>query len=299
MSGDNRIRKVIFPVARRDTRFLPASKAIPKEMLPVLDRPIIQYAVEEARAAGCEKFIFVGATDQAALEAHFDPSPMFEKRLADARASEMEQGVFEALKAAEIPSGDAIFIRQHEVRGIGHALLCARDLIGDEPFAVVLPDDMILAERPVLEQMVRRYRECRGALVAGIEVPRERVSRYGIMRIEDDGGDIVRVTGLQEKPHGDDVSSNFSITGRYILPPQLFDALAAVTPDQDGRLQLTDALTGLIDSVGVKGFRYQGERFDCGTLLGFVQATVAYAALRPELAPSLKTYLRRFLERSE
>ncbi|MBX2853959.1 MAG: NTP transferase domain-containing protein [Rhodobacteraceae bacterium] len=299
MGGDTRIRKVIFPVARRDTRFLPASKAIPKEMMPVLDRPIIQYAVEEARAAGCEKFIFVGATDQAALEAHFDPSAALEQRLTESRAGEPEEGLAAALKAAEIPSGDAIFIRQHEVRGIGHALLCARDLIGDEPFAVILPDDMILAERPVLAQMVRRYQDCEGALVAGIEVPRERVSRYGIMRIEDDGGDIVRVTELQEKPHGDDVSSNFSITGRYILPPQLFDALAAATPDQDGRIQLTDALTGLVDTVGVQGFRYQGERFDCGTALGFVQATVAYAALRPELAPSLKTYLRRFLERAE
>ena len=299
MGGQNRIRKVIFPVARRDTRFLPASKAIPKEMLPVLDRPIIQYAVEEARAAGCEKFIFVGATDQAALETHFDPSPALERRLAEASEAGPDEAVAAALKAAEIPSGDAIFIRQHELRGLGHAVLCARDLIGDEPFAVILPDDMILAKRPVLAQMVSRYDECDGALVAGIEVPRERVSRYGIMRIEDDGGDIVRVTELQEKPHGDDVSSNFSITGRYILPPELFDALAAATPDQDGRLQLTDGITGLINTVGVKGFRYQGERFDCGTLLGVVQATVAYAALRPELAPSLKTYLRRFLERED
>ena len=262
-------------------------------MLPVVDRPIIQYAVEEAVAAGCEHFIFVSGPGKAALEAHFDRDEDLERVV----AANGETETLEALRRVEIPSGQASFIRQHEVRGLGHAVLCARELIGDEPFAVLLPDDMILATRPVLAQMTDRYAGVGGAFVAGIEVPRERVSRYGIMRIDDTGGDVVRVVGLQEKPEADSESSNFSITGRYILPPEIFESLAAASPDADGRVQLTDGLSGLLGGVGVSGFRYQGERFDCGTILGFVRATVAHAAARPEIASDLAPYLRRVLDR--
>lgn len=289
----SRIRKVVFPVARRGYRFLPASKAIPKEMMPIVDRPVIQYAVEEAKAAGCEHFIFICGPGKGALEAHFDRDDSLEKVLHEQGETEL----FDMLRSVEIPSGRAAFLRQHEVRGLGHAVMCARELIGDEPFAVVLPDDMILADRPVLAQMADRYSRVGGAFVAGIEVPRERVSRYGIMRIEDTGGDVLKVRGLQEKPQGDSESSNFSITGRYILPPEVFPALAACMPDADGRIQLTEALSRLTDDVGVHGFRYQGERFDCGTILGFLQATIAYAAAQPELATDLAPYLRRVLDR--
>lgn len=288
------VRKAVFPIARFGVDFLPASKSVPKELFPIIDRPILQYAVEEARSAGCTHFVFVTAPGRSLVADHFDRNPEAERVLEELGRT----AALEALRAASIPSGRAAFIRQHEIRGLGHAVLCARDYLGDEPFAVVLADDMVLARRPVLRQMVERYDRVGGQLIAGIEVIREQVGKYGIMKIADTGGDVVDVTDIAEKPDSDTMSSNFAVTGRYILTSEIFEALETVAADAQGRIQLTDAISSIIGRTKVSGFRYEGERFDCGTISGFVRATIAHALERDDVGPEIIAYMRRALDRA-
>lgn len=287
------VRKAVFPIARFGVDFLPASVSVPKELFPIIDRPILQHAVEEARAAGCTHFIFVTAPGRSLVENHFDRNADAERLLEELGRTE----ALAALRAASIPSGRAAFIRQHEIRGLGHAVLCAREYLGDEPFAVVLADDLMLSRTPVLKQMTDRYERVGGQLIAGIEVIREQVGRYGIMRIVDTGGNVVDVTEIAEKPNSDTMSSNFAVSGRYILTPEIFGALESVATDATGRLQLTDAISSLIGRTKVSGLRFEGERFDCGTVAGFVKATIAFALERAEVAAEITPYMRRVLER--
>lgn len=275
------IKTAVFPVAGSGSGFQAATKSQPKEMLSVLDKPLIQYAVEEAAQAGCTRFVFIERPDQKLLERYFD---------AKAAIARVKPGL----------EPEILAVVQEQPLGLGHAILTAREEIGENaPFAVLLPDDLIDADPPALAQMARVYPRLGGALLAGIEVTRKQLARYGVMSIVDTGGDVVRVLALEEKPDSDATISNFSITGRYILPPEIFDALERTAPDGRGALQLTDAIARLIGGTPVHGQRYQGERFDCGDVSGYVRATIAMAARRPELRDDVVTYIRRTLDRIE
>lgn len=293
--SETRIRKAVFPVAGFGGAFQPATKVVSKEMLPILDKPLIQYAVEEAAAAGCETFIFVERPEQGLLSRHFRRDAALESRLEEMGRPEAAA----AARDAALPDGSIVSIIQERPLGLGHAVLCAREAVGDEPFAVLLPDDVILGEPSVLEQMVAAYPAYGGALIAGIEVRRTQVASYGVMSIEDTGGDVVAVTALEEKPEADVTSSNFSVTGRYLLPPAIFAALEDTKPDAQGAVQLTDGIARLIGGAPVHGLRYRGERFDCGGVSGYVRATLAMAARRAGLGEETRAYMRRILERDE
>lgn len=284
------IRKAVFPVAGLGTRFLPATKAVPKEMLPVVDKPLIQYVVEEARAAGCEEFIFVTSRGKGAIEDHFDLSPELQKALTAG-------GKQEALRVVEetrLAPGKLAFTRQQEPLGLGHAVWCARHFVGDEPFAVILPDDLVLADVPCLKQMVEAHAEVGGNLVAVEEVPREHTDRYGILDVAEDDGRLARARGLVEKPKPADAPSNLSIIGRYILDPAVFRELDRQERGAGGEIQLTDAMARTIGSVPFHGLRFEGVRFDCGSKAGFLEATVAYALRRPELGDAMADILERY-----
>ena len=287
------IKTCVFPIAGRKGAFQPATKSMPRELLPIIDRPMILLAVEEARAAGCERFIFVERPGAFQIRRYFERDPALERDLAKIFGEQMASMVADVA----LPDGAAIFIEQPERRGLGHAIACARHEVGDEPFAVLLPDDLVFADTPVLAQMARRYPRYEGAMLAGIEVKRTEVARYGIMRIDDTGGNVVSVKGLEEKPDTDVSTSNFAITGRYILPPEIFDAIEATQYDKSGVLQLTDAVAKLIGKLPVWGVRFEGERFDCGGLSGYVRATIAQALSRPELRDETLAYLRRMMDR--
>ena len=272
-----RVRKAVFPVAGLGTRILPATKAMPKEMLPVIDTPLIQHAVAEARAAGIEQMIFVTGLGKHALEDHFDRSPLLEATLEQrGKLAELQR-----LQAGELRDGEIIYVRQSRPLGLGHAVRCARHAIGNEPFAVLLPDDYCLAQTPVLQQMVEAYAETGGNLVAVTEVPREQTNRYGILDVAADDGRLVTIKGLVEKPEPDAAPSNLSIIGRYILQPEVFNLLAAGNLGAGGEIQLTDAMAGLIGRQPFHGLRYTGERFDCGDRVGYVRATLATALASP------------------
>ena len=284
------IRKAVFPVGGLGTRFLPATKAMPKEMLPVVDKPLIQYAVEEAQAAGCEEFIFVTSRGKSALEDHFDHHPELHETLA-------ARGKDEALRALEamLPAaGQVSYTRQPQPLGLGHAVWCARHLVGDEPFAVMLPDDLVLAETPCLKQMVDTYRDVGGNLVAVMEVPREHTERYGILDVAEDDGRLARATGLVEKPAPEAAPSTLSIIGRYILQPAVFRALDSKETGAGGEIQLTDAMAKTIGEVPFHGLRFEGTRFDCGDKAGFLEATVAFALGRPDLADAMDDIIARY-----
>lgn len=291
--GSAAVRTCVFPIAGRKAAFQPATKTLPRELLPILDRPMILYAVEEAQRAGCERFIFVQRPGAFQIEKYFRRDEALERELETAFGADLAQTV----RDVALPDGAAHFVEQTEGRGLGHAIGCVRDLIDGEPFAVLLPDDLVLAETPALAQMTAHRARYDGVFIAGIEVARTQVARYGIMKIEDTGGDVVAVTGLEEKPDGDEASSNFAITGRYLLPPEIFDAIDATPTDSSGALQLTDAIARLIDQTPVWGVRFEGERFDCGAVDGLIRATVATAMERPELRDQTLVYLRRILDR--
>ena len=283
-----KVTKAIFPVAGLGTRFLPATKSIPKEIMTLVDRPLIQYAIDEARAAGIKEFIFVTSRGKGALEDYFDHAPQLEREL----QKKGKKKLLEVLETTNMDSGAIAYIRQHKPLGLGHAVWCARRLIGDQPFAVILPDDVIAGEKPCLQQMVEAYEETGGNMVAAMEVPPEKASSYGVLDIDEDMGSMVSVKGMVEKPAPEKAPSNLAVIGRYILAPTVLDALNNLDSGAGGEIQLTDAIANEIGSErGVSGYRCQGQRFDCGSKAGFVQATVAFGLARDDLRDDLSAYL--------
>ena len=285
-----RVRKAVFPVGGMGTRFLPATKAMPKEMLPVVDKPLIQYAVEEAAAAGCEHFIFVTGRGKNALEDHFDHNPELERTI-------KERGTFDLVEAVTswMPkSGQMSYTRQTEPLGLGHAVWCARDLVEDEPFAVLLPDDLILAKTACLRQMVAVHTEVGGHVVAVTDVPREHTKRYGILDVEHDNGRIAKARGLVEKPDPDVAPSTLSIIGRYILHPAVFEVLDKKERGAGGEIQLTDAISQTIGMVPFHGLRFDGQRFDCGDKVGWLEANIAFALEREDIGTAVREAFAKF-----
>jgi UTP--glucose-1-phosphate uridylyltransferase len=285
------VRKAVFPVAGLGTRFLPATKAIPKEMLPLVDKPLIQHAVEEARAAGIEDIIFVTSQGKSAIEDHFDINGDLNKVLETRGKLDM----LDAVRATEIGSGKLFYTRQQQPLGLGHAVWCARKLVGDEPFAVLLPDDVVLAGTPCLKQMVEAYDEVGGNIVAVVDVPREHTSRYGILDVASDDGRLAAVKGLVEKPKPEVAPSTLSIIGRYILQPELFAHLDRQERGAGNEIQLTDSMARLIGTQPFHGLRFQGTRYDCGDRVGFLEANVAFALELPDLGPKVREALAKLL----
>ena len=285
------VRKAVFPVAGLGTRFLPATKAIPKEMLPLVDKPLIQHAVEEARAAGIEDIIFVTSQGKSAIEDHFDINGDLNKVLETRGKLDM----LDAVRATEIGSGKLFYTRQQQPLGLGHAVWCARKLVGDEPFAVLLPDDVVLAGTPCLQQMVEAYNEVGGNIVAVVDVPREHTNRYGILDVGSDDGRLASVKGLVEKPKPEVAPSTLSIIGRYILQPELFAHLDRQERGAGNEIQLTDSMARLIGTQPFHGLRFQGTRYDCGDRVGFLEANVAFALELPDLGPKVREALAKLL----
>lgn len=282
-----KVIKAVFPVAGLGTRFLPATKSIPKEIMTLVDRPLIQYAIDEARAAGIKEFIFVTSRGKSALEDYFDDAPELESALRKKGKTEL----LEELRATNMDSGAIAYIRQNRPQGLGHAVWCARRLIGDEPFAVLLPDDVIAAEKSCLQQMVEAYPEVGGNMVAAMEVPPEKASSYGVLDVAEDMGSVVRAKGMVEKPAFGTAPSNLAVIGRYILTPKVLQNLNRAKQGAGGEIQLTDAIAEEVDSGQVHGFRFRGQRYDCGSKAGFLQATVAFGLARPDLRDELADFL--------
>ena len=278
------VRKAIFPVGGMGTRFLPATKAMPKEMLPIIDRPLIQYAVEEAAAAGIEEFIFVTGRGKHAIEDHFDESVELNHLLSE----QGKDDVLADIRGWMPKPGQVSYTRQMAPLGLGHAVWCARHLIGDEPFAVLLADDLVLSKTPCLKQMVDVYGETGGSVVAVVDVPREHTDRYGILDVNHDDGRLASVKGLVEKPAPADAPSTLSIIGRYILQPNVFRWLDRQEKGEGGEIQLTDAMASTLEDGSFHGMRFEGRRFDCGNKIGYVEATLAFALSRPEMAPAVR-----------
>lgn len=284
----NRVTKAIFPVAGLGTRFLPATKSVPKEIMTLVDRPLIQYAIDEARAAGIKEFIFVTSRGKSALEDYFDHAPELESALRKKGKTELLQ----VLKTTTMESGAIAYMRQHKALGLGHAVWCARRLISNEPFAVILPDDVIAAEKPCLQQMVEAHAETGGCMVAAMEVPQEKTSSYGILDVADDHGAMVSVNGMVEKPPAEDAPSNLAVIGRYILTPKVMQNLNRMDRGAGDEIQLTDAIAAEIEEERpVYGYRFRGQRFDCGSKAGFLQATVAFGLARDDLREEFSQYL--------
>jgi UTP--glucose-1-phosphate uridylyltransferase len=285
------LRKAVLPVAGLGTRFLPATKALAKEMLPVVDKPLIQYAVEEARAAGIEQFCFVTGRGKTALIEHFDIAFELEAMLRD-------RGRFEALaelQAMRIDPGSLLSVRQQEPHGLGHAIWCARAFIADEPFAILLPDDLILSETPCLKQLADAHVHTGGNVVAVVDVPREHTGRYGILKTGADDGRLVEVQGLVEKPAPHEAPSTLSIIGRYVLMPEVIGHLAKMERGAGGEVQLTDGMAKLIGDQPFHGLRYEGTRFDCGNKIGYLEAQIAFALKRPDLADAVRGFLKLYV----
>jgi UTP--glucose-1-phosphate uridylyltransferase len=282
-----RVRKAVFPVGGLGTRFLPATKAMPKEMLPIVDKPLIQYAVEEAQAAGIEEFIFVTGRGKTVMEDHFDhPYEMVATLNERGKKAELAQ-ISDWMPEA----GQISYTRQQRPHGLGHAVWCARHLVGDEPFAVLLADDLIQAKTPCLKQMVDAHAETGGNIVAVMEVPREHTKRYGVLDVVKDDGRLVEVKGLVEKPDPSVAPSNLSIIGRYVLLPEIFEILSRTERGAGNEIQLTDAMATMIGAKPFHGLRFEGRRFDCGDKVGFLDATIAFALARPELADAMRSIL--------
>jgi len=286
-----KLRKAVLPVAGLGTRFLPATKATAKEMLPVVDKPLIQYAVEEARAAGIEQFCLVTGRGKTALVEHFDVAYELEATLRERDKTE----ALASLKGAQSEPGSIVTVRQQVPLGLGHAIWCARAFIGDDPFAILLPDDLVLSEKPCLAQLADAYYETGGNVVAVTEVPPEQTNRYGILKVGRDDGRLVEVTGLVEKPEPKDAPSNLSIIGRYILMPEVIKYLALMERGAGNEVQLTDAMARLIGEQPFYGLRYEGHRFDCGDKIGFLEAQIAFALKRPEMADAVRGFLKKYV----
>ncbi|MBE1294107.1 MAG: UTP--glucose-1-phosphate uridylyltransferase GalU [Rhodobacteraceae bacterium] len=287
-----KVTKAIFPVAGMGTRFLPATKSVPKEIMTLVDRPLIQYAIDEAREAGITEFIFVTSRGKGALEDYFDCAPQLEQTLREKGKTEL----LEAVEATNMESGAIAYIRQHKAMGLGHAVACASRLVADEPFAVILPDDVIAGETSCLKQMVDAYEETGGCMVAAMEVPSSKASSYGVLDVREDMGSLVSVKGMVEKPAPGTEPSNLAVIGRYILTPDIFKNLKNQSEGAGGEIQLTDAIaTEISKGENVYGYRFQGQRYDCGSKAGFLQATVAFALERDDLRDELGQYLEELI----
>ena len=283
-----KVTKAIFPVAGLGTRFLPATKSIPKEIMTLVDRPLIQYAIDEARAAGIKEFIFVTSRGKSALEDYFDHSPELESALRKKGKTDL----LGMLKGTNMDSGAIAYIRQHKALGLGHAVWCARRLLQNEPFAVILPDDVIAAEKPCLQQMVEAYAELGGNMVAAMEVPEDKTSSYGILDVGETDGPVVSVKGMVEKPAQGNATSRLAVIGRYILSPDVMGHLNRIKTGAGGEVQLTDAIAQEIQNgARVSGYRFNGQRYDCGSKAGFLQATVAFGLAREDLRDEFSSYL--------
>jgi len=285
----NKVTTAVFPVAGMGTRFLPATKSVPKEIMTLVDRPLIQYAIDEARAAGITEFIFVTSRGKGALEDYFDLAPNLEEEL---RRKE-KTALLKVLEDTNMDSGAIAYVRQHKALGLGHAVWCARRLIGDQPFAVILPDDVIAADKPCLQQMVEAYEETGGNMVAAMEVAPEKTSAYGVLDVASEDGNLVDIKGMVEKPKPEESPSNLAVIGRYILSPSVLKNLDSMKKGAGGEIQLTDAIaTELEEKRKVYGYRFEGQRFDCGSKSGFLQATVSFGLERPELRDDLAAYIK-------
>ncbi|PZO86762.1 MAG: UTP--glucose-1-phosphate uridylyltransferase [Micavibrio aeruginosavorus] len=284
------VRKAVFPVAGLGTRFLPATKVMPKEMLPLGDRPLIQHAVEEARDAGIEEFIFITGRKKEMLEEHFDYQP----ELMETLESRGKKSLLDLVLKSEMPANSLFTTRQAKPLGLGHAIWCAKKLVGDEPFAILLPDDVVLAEKGCMAQMIETYNEVGGNLVGVMDVPREETSKYGILDINHDDGKLVSIKGLVEKPEPQSAPSTLSIIGRYILQPEVFDYLSSFERGAGNEIQLTDSMAKLIGQQPFHGLRYDGTRFDCGSRLGFIEANVAYGLADKEISGQVRKILDKF-----
>lgn len=290
MSKPKPLRKAVLPVAGLGTRFLPATKAMPKEMLTVVDRPLIQYAIDEAREAGIEEFCLITGRGKDSLIDYFDIAYELEATL-------RERNKLDTLKALEpstIEAGSLVAVRQQEPLGLGHAIWCARSFIGDDPFAILLPDDIVKSGTSCVKQLVDAYNQTGGNVVAVTEVPREHTNRYGILDIGKDDGRLVEVKGLVEKPKPEDAPSNLSIIGRYVLTPDVMTHLSKLEKGAGGEVQLTDAMAKTIGHVPFHGLRYEGERFDCGNKIGFLEAQIAFSLERPDLADDVRAFLKKY-----
>lgn len=284
------IRKAIFPVAGLGTRFLPATKAIPKELLPIVDRPLIQYAVDEAREAGIDQLIFVTGRGKTAIVEHFDTAYELEATM-EGRGKSL--GVLEPTR---IPPGNLVAVRQQVPLGLGHAIWCARAIVGDEPFAIFLPDELMIGEPGCMKQMVEAYNEVGGNLISVLEVPREDVSSYGVIAPGAKVGDaLTEVTGLVEKPPVAEAPSNLIISGRYILQPEVMRVLEGQEKGAGGEIQLTDAMAQMIGTQPFHAVTFAGKRYDCGSKTGFVEATLALALQRPDMADEVRAMATRLL----
>jgi UTP--glucose-1-phosphate uridylyltransferase len=288
-----RIRTAVFPVAGRGTRFLPATKASPKEMLPIVDKPLIQYAVEEALAAGAEKLVFITGSSKRSIEDHFDVDPELERTLAESGKTQWLDLVRDI-----VPSGvSCIYVRQGIPLGLGHAVLCARPAVGDEPFFVHLADDLIYSDVPVLKQMYDQFAE-HGHSLLGVEtVPRDQTGSYGIVEVNEAPSGLRRIQRIVEKPPPEEAPSNLGVVGRYVLTPTIFDKLERTGRGAGGEIQLTDAIADLLDTEPVYVLPFSGTRYDCGSKIGYLRATVEYALRHPELGENFKAYLEGVWER--
>ncbi|MEO0342498.1 MAG: UTP--glucose-1-phosphate uridylyltransferase GalU [Pseudomonadota bacterium] len=285
----SKVRKAILPVAGMGTRFLPATKSIPKEILTLVDKPLIQYAIDEAREAGIEEFIFVTSKGKSALEDYFDGSPHLEMTL----QAKGKTDLLELLQATNMESGEIVYVRQNDPKGLGHAVWCARSLIGDEPFAVLLPDDVIAAEKSCLHQMVDAYRNTGGNMVATMEVSDKDTSKYGILDVAENIGPLAHVKAMVEKPARGTAPSNLAVIGRYILDPKVMHTLDKQSIGAGGEIQLTDAIAQQISSGdNVFGYRFDGRRYDCGSKSGYLEATVAFGLSHPELGDDFSDYIQ-------
>ncbi|WP_304511676.1 UTP--glucose-1-phosphate uridylyltransferase GalU [Desulfobacula sp.] len=283
-----KIKKAVFPVAGLGTRFIPATKAMAKEMLPVVDKPIIQYAVEEAFEAGIEHIIFVTGRGKKALEDHFDRSFEIEHAL-------KEKGKDDLLKQIQelVPkTGTIIYTRQNQPLGLGHAIWCARDIVGDEPFAVLLADDLIQTDKPVLSEMVKKFDRLRASMAAVMEVEKDQTDKYGILDAKLVEEDIVKINDMVEKPKPDEAPSNLAIIGRYILTPKIFEYLGRKKRGAGGEIQLTDAMKALLKEQPIYGYKFKGKRFDCGDKAGFQMANLAFALERPDMRDKLIKFIK-------
>jgi len=285
-----KLRKAVLPVAGLGTRFLPATKAMAKEMLPVVDKPLIQYAIEEASAAGIEQFCLVTGRGKTMLIDHFDVAYELESTLRERG----KEDLIALLHSMKVEPGSITTVRQQVPMGLGHAIWCARAFIGDDPFAILLPDDLVLSDTPCLKQLADVYEETGGNVLAVTEVPREQTNRYGILRVGEDDGRMVEVLGLVEKPKPADAPSNLSIIGRYVLLPEVIEHLSRMERGSGNEVQLTDAMAKMIGHTPFHGLRYEGRRFDCGDKIGFLEAQIAFALKRPDLKADVEAFLKHY-----
>ena len=290
MAFMKKLRKAVLPVAGFGTRVLPATKTIPKEMLPVVDRPALQYVVDEAREAGIEHFVFVTGRNKGAIEDYFDRAYELEYSLRE----KGKTAIYDALDADTPEAGTMSFVRQQSAKGLGHAIWCARDVIGDDPFAILLPDVLVKAKKSCLAQMVEAYNKVGGNVIAVDAVPQDRVSSYGVIAPKSREGRLIEMSGMVEKPPMDEAPSNLKITGRYILQPEIMDILKTQAAGAGGEIQLTDAMATLMDQQKFHAYEYDGQDYDCGSKLGYFEAVLAFAKDHSEIGVDAQKMIKKF-----